>query len=885
MLVYTSPTDSSNWDFPLTASILTDDCESTAEFSWLVARAEQKMTGREMQIGNYKLTHQVGAGGMGTVFRALDSSGNPVALKMIGSKKAVHATVHVQPGRRPPRPLALDINSRMMFVREARVAMELNHPNITRVFDYGQHEGFLYIVMEFLSGRPLDKVIPLYAAISLSTRIALIRHLCDALSYAHRQGVIHRDIKPQNCFVIESSVLKVLDFGIAARAGQQINQELLVGTMTHMAPELFAGPPRYSESSDIWAAGITFHQLLTGRLPFTGVSLVELVKNITKSPIQPLGESLPCAKELGRILNRALAKDPASRYATAEDFAHDLANAEAALNAGSDSPDEDTDQSDSPAWWARTVFQQTALTSPAPASTGPKIAPVSGEIRVRRGGHMVRFAEYNDRILRPELVLMLLAGSYAIFSMLGGDGYSAWAPWAWMFVANVSGFLVPLLLIISAVLFGLVILEKLTAVPWCRRCRAIFRHNARVTAYAYSKVSWRHASSDCLGALKEDLWDDAPKLLAMHGELVPPGLESKTTYPPLRLLLDSYSCPCGDQFAALTTEDRIGRTWNARQEFAGAYKSQAISEAGPSVFDRLAGMVKAIARAVRLAAEPIPPRLTAILIAAGFLVVFEYWPQYPIIFGWKSPSIAIQSDPPGHGFIHHFTTPHNFQWAFHTTHIIGCDDLVYHDQKIYRFSGVTPKPYRIDNNPPSRFGSAFHDVFVEVNVLKDRWGRLTTNAVTPAYTIKYVVIGTRDYMAEARAQVESNARHKPPNPATKSPGGIGAATTQAMITVTSNPPGLAVLVDGVRVITPQLYFWHVGSGHLLIIPEGPQAPNGVTGAATQLYSDGRWDFGTGDNPRTTRINWSAVPFPYRYTARLRAVHPPNSPSRHPAADK
>jgi len=854
-----------------------------------------------MQIGNYKLTHQVGSGGMGTVFRALDSSGNPVALKMIGSKTAINATVHVQPGRRAQRPPALDVNLRMMFVREARVAMELNHPNITRVFDYGQHEGLLYIVMEFLNGRPLDKVIPLYGAISLSGRIALVRQLCDALIYAHRQGVLHRDIKPPNCFVIESSVLKILDFGIASRTGQLPNQAVLVGTITHMAPELLTSRPRYAASSDIWAVGVTFYQLLTGTLPFKGATFIELRNSIKQMPFKPLSESHPCARELGIILNRALAKDPASRYGTADDFARDLRSIEAALDTGGALREDAQNQNDAPVWWARTVFHETALTSPVPESAAPEIAQLSGLVRLRRSGNLVRFAEYNGKILKPELTCMLLAGSYAIFSMLGGDGYASWQGWAWMAVAYVSGFLVPVWLMISAMLCGLVIVEKLAEVTWCRRCRAIFFHRSRVTAYAYSKVSWRHASSDCLAALKENLWDDAPKLLAMHGELVAPVIDTKTDYPPLRLHLDFYSCRCGDELATLTTEDRIGRTWNTREEYSGAYKTQAIHELGPSIISRLAGFMKAIARAVRLAAEPISPRLSAILIAAGLLIAFEYWPQYPIILGKESPATVIQSDPPGVGFAtgdwtgYHFTSPRSFRWSFHSTHVIVCNDNFVDNQKVYRFSGVTPKPDRIDAYRSYGPWPATHNVIVSVDVLKDRWGRLTTNAATPAYTIKYLVIGKRDFMAEARAQTESDelrkhakSRNVPnlaPNLAPNR--GIGNAT-QATIVVTSKPPGLVVLVDGVRVVTPHSYDWQVGSGHVLVVPEGRQVLNGTTATAGQTYTDGRWDYGTLDNPGNMRINWSAIPFPFTYTAKFRALPDQNGlpdtlqlPNNHP----
>lgn len=842
-----------------------------------------------MQIGNYKLTHHLGAGGMGTVYKALDSSGNPVALKMIGSKALIDATIHVKAGRRAQQAQALDPNVRMMFVREARLAMELDHPNITRVFDYGQHEGLLYIVMEYLNGRALDKVIPLHAGIALSTRIALIRQLCDALGYAHGRGVIHRDIKPPNCFVVESTALKVLDFGIAMRADQQTVQASPVGTYPYMAPELFGGPPRYTESVDIWAAGVTLYQLLTGRLPFTGLSIIELGKNITQKPFQALSESLPCATELGMILDRALAKDPAYRYAAAYDFARDLESVEAVLDTGRESPDEGKGQSGAPVWWARSKAQETALTSPLPASGGPKIALVKGEIWARRGGHAVRFAEYNERILRPVLLGMIFAVSYAIFSMLGGNGFSSLLRWAWTIAAFASSLLIPVLFIISAFLGGLVFIEKFFAAPRCRRCNAFLRHRSSVTAFAYSKVSWRHASTDCLAALKENLWDDASKLLSMHGELVAPAFDYKTSYPPLRLHLDFYSCRCGDEMAVLTTEDRIGWTWSTREEFRGAYKTTDNPARRQSIIDRLAGTFKAAARAARLAAEPVSPGLACILIAATLLIGLEYWPQFPIIQGKKGfyTEIVIQSDPPGQvcqAYDSQFFTPHTFLWAYRSVHTVVCDEVLFENGKIYHFSGVTPKPLSISTD---RWLHGSHDVAVQVDVLKDRWGRLTTKAATPVYTVRYVATGKYDIGAGGRAESKAEAARKAEdarNPGNYLPQGVGAAN-QVKIAVNTNPPGLAVLVDGIRVVAPKSYVWQVGSYHTMAIPPGRQELSGANAAAIHVYSGGRWDYGIGDIPGGVRINWSAIPFPLTYTATFRAAPASESRSSPLPADK
>ena len=315
-----------------------------------------------MKIGEYTLTHRLGAGGMGTVFRAVDAFNKPAALKIIGSQAVIDATIHA--GGMVPHFPALDLGCRMMFVREARLAMELNHPNIARVFDYGQHQGLLFIVMEFLAGRSLDKVIPLRAAVPLSTQISLIRQLCEALDYAHSQNVIHRYVKPANYFVLQNMELKVLDFGIASRPEFTQGEGPRVGTPHYMAPEVCSSPPQYTKNVDIWAAGVTLYQFLTGSLPFTGNSMGQLIRNIVTFP--PLAERFPHSGEVGRILERALAKNPAMRYASAADFAHDLSSLERLMEEpGALAPSGATYASESH-WWAAAVVRETDQTSPLP---------------------------------------------------------------------------------------------------------------------------------------------------------------------------------------------------------------------------------------------------------------------------------------------------------------------------------------------------------------------------------------------------------------------------------------------------------------------------------------------------------------------------------------
>jgi serine/threonine protein kinase len=275
-----------------------------------------------VRIGKYDVLYELGAGGMGVVFKAFDShAGRTVAIKMIGGRGDIVASL--RPARRGARPPGLDPDRRIALVREAREVSKLHHPNIIEVLDYGQHYGLLYIVMEYLEGRSLDRIIASRAAIPLGAKLSIIIQLCDALAYAHSQGLIHRDVKPPNTFVLTDGRVKVLDFGLAARSPALPALRGVVGTPHYMAPELFCGA-RYDARVDIWAAGVTLYQLLTGTLPFAGSYGASLLQSIMNNPVAPLDLSIPHFSELNTILGRALAKNPGQRYASADAFSLDL---------------------------------------------------------------------------------------------------------------------------------------------------------------------------------------------------------------------------------------------------------------------------------------------------------------------------------------------------------------------------------------------------------------------------------------------------------------------------------------------------------------------------------------------------------------------------------
>jgi serine/threonine protein kinase len=198
----------------------------------------------------YQLIGRLGSGGMGEVWLAHDEqlAGRPVAIKILHQ--------HMLPN-------AGDV---ARFEREMRLAAMMDHPNIVTVYTTGTHDGAPFMVMEYLRGQDLEKALP---GEDDAGRVAGIgRDICSALAYAHRQGVIHRDIKPGNLFLCESGLVKVTDFGVAKAVGgvTASTADSLPGTVAYLPPERWRGDPP-SFSNDIWAAGCVLYQLISGRLP------------------------------------------------------------------------------------------------------------------------------------------------------------------------------------------------------------------------------------------------------------------------------------------------------------------------------------------------------------------------------------------------------------------------------------------------------------------------------------------------------------------------------------------------------------------------------------------------------------------------------------------
>jgi hypothetical protein len=261
-------------------------------------------------IGRYDILELVGRGGMGVLYRAHDPQlERDVALKMM----------HVD--------FTLDTTARERFQREAKAIARLQHRNVVTIHELGEVDGAPYIVMEFLGGKDLEALLKSgdYLSMSLPQKLDIAIQLCDGLSYAHDQGIVHRDIKPGNVRVLEDGTVKILDFGIAKFAMSSVTQSATVlGTPSYMAPEQIMSQP-VDGRADLFAAGVLLYELLSGRKPFPGDTPTSVVYQIMHAEPTPLREVLPDLPDaLQEIITRALQKNPNERYARASEMASDL---------------------------------------------------------------------------------------------------------------------------------------------------------------------------------------------------------------------------------------------------------------------------------------------------------------------------------------------------------------------------------------------------------------------------------------------------------------------------------------------------------------------------------------------------------------------------------
>ena len=263
--------------------------------------------------GRYRIVRKLGSGGMANVYLAEDEDlGRRVAIKILNERYA-NDDLFIE-----------------RFRREAKSAAALSHPNIVSVYDRGEAEGTYYIAMEVIEGRSLKELIMTRGPLPIAQALAYTHEILDALRFAHRHGIIHRDIKPHNILIGER--LKVTDFGIArAGASQMTEAGSIMGTAQYLSPEQARGAP-VTASSDLYSAAIVLYEMLTGKVPFTGDSAIEIAMKHLNDPPKPPSKIRPeIPEELDAVVLRALAKNPEDRYQTAEEFSEDLHRVEAGL--------------------------------------------------------------------------------------------------------------------------------------------------------------------------------------------------------------------------------------------------------------------------------------------------------------------------------------------------------------------------------------------------------------------------------------------------------------------------------------------------------------------------------------------------------------------------
>jgi serine/threonine protein kinase len=261
-------------------------------------------------IGKYKLVRVIGEGGMGRVYEAIDPViGRRVAIKTISLN------------------VVTDAETRSRFFREAQAAGRLSHPNLITIHDIGDSEGTPYIVMEFLEGMDLNHKIR-QERLTYDAKLQIMIDVCEGLSFAHGHDIIHRDIKPANIFITTHGRAKILDFGLARGALSDVTQTgKILGTPNYMSPEQIRGDD-VDHRSDIFATGVVFYELLSGRKAFEGDSIPTTLYKVLETQPQPvhlLDEQLPAT--LSTVIERALAKDRLARFQTSGEMLEALLHA------------------------------------------------------------------------------------------------------------------------------------------------------------------------------------------------------------------------------------------------------------------------------------------------------------------------------------------------------------------------------------------------------------------------------------------------------------------------------------------------------------------------------------------------------------------------------
>ncbi len=346
-------------------------------------------------IANYKILSELGRGGMGVVYKAMDVTlQRPVAIKVLPDKFAQEETLVKR------------------FLREARSAAVLNHPNVVTVYGVGRHENQYYIALEFVDGMPLDAVIAKEKRIPPRRAVEMLRQAADALAIAHAHQIIHRDIKPQNIMIDKTGRVRVMDFGLALALTDEVKltqEGMSVGTALYMSPEQWQDT-EIDARSDIYSLGATFYEMLTGVAPFNASTPAAIVQKVFNQPTPTLKDAgVACDQWVEEILAKMVAKDRNNRYDSAEALCRDLdaylasgSSSKAALEFAPVGVAEELERMDK-------KVHRSSQSMPTPAIT----APIPEEPKSRRTLY----------IGAAVLVTVAVLGAAAIFMPSGDPGF------------------------------------------------------------------------------------------------------------------------------------------------------------------------------------------------------------------------------------------------------------------------------------------------------------------------------------------------------------------------------------------------------------------------------------------------------------------------------
>jgi eukaryotic-like serine/threonine-protein kinase len=338
----------------------------------------------------YQIARKLGSGGMANVYLAYDQElGRRVAIKILDDR---HAS---------------DEQFIERFRREAQNAAGLSHPNIVSIYDRGEAEGTYYIAMEHIEGRTLKELLVARGPSPLGIAIDYTRQILSALRFAHRNGIVHRDIKPHNVIVDGEGRVKVMDFGIAraGAASQMTEAGSIIGTAQYLSPEQARGAP-VDQTSDLYSTGIVLYELLTGTVPFTGDSPVEIaMKHLSQTPVPPSALRPEVPRDLDYVVLRALAKDPADRYHSAEEMDSDLERIARGIGVSAETAEAATTV------LARGELAETGTTAGAAAAAGTTYTPG-------------RYYEYDEAPRTRSIWPWLLALLLLVAALTGG-----WFAW------------------------------------------------------------------------------------------------------------------------------------------------------------------------------------------------------------------------------------------------------------------------------------------------------------------------------------------------------------------------------------------------------------------------------------------------------------------------